>query len=227
VWKPLDRIVPKEIKFFVVPMLTMIVTVPVTLICIGPIANYVAGIIASILLWMNENLGFVSIGAMGALTSILIFSGTAGGLYAPVGIAFATLGFEGFVMPGMLAGNVAVGGAALAAMTLCKNDDNKAAALSAGLTAVFGITEPAIFGVLVKYRKPFIGAIAGGLVGGCFAGLVSLKEFAFASPGVASLIAFINPDGTMGNVIFAVVTIIIAFATAFIVTRIVGIQEEE
>ena len=111
-------------------------------------------------------------------------------------------------------------------MTLCKKDDNKAAALSAGLTAVFGITEPAIFGVLVRYRKPFIGAIAGGLVGGCFAGIVSLKEFAFASPGVASLIAFINPDGSMNNLIYAVVTIVISFATAFIVTKFVGIEEE-
>lgn len=225
IYRPLERYIPKEIKFFAVPLLTMLVCVPVTLICLGPIATWAGAIIGDALLWMNANLGWLSVGVMGAITAFLIFSGTGSGLYAAIFLAFAENGFENFVMPGMLAGNLAVGGAAIAAMTLLKNKETKAMALSSGLTAVFGITEPAIFGVLVRFKKPFIGAAIGGGIGGLFAGFMHVAEFAFVSPGVASAIAFINPDGTSTNIIMAVITMILAFGSAFIATRFIGFEE--
>ena len=57
------------------------------------------------------------------------------------------------------------------------------------------------------------------------AGVTHLAEFAFASPGVASVIAFINPDGTMNNFWMAVLTMVISFVVAFVVTRILGLDE--
>ncbi|GFI10272.1 PTS system beta-glucoside-specific EIIBCA component [Lachnospiraceae bacterium] len=225
VYKPVDRIIPKEIKFFAVPILTMIVSVPVTLIALGPIAAWVGQMLGSFLVWLSNTIGGLAVGIMGAATPFLMYTGTGSGLYAPIFVSFEQLGYEAFVMPGMLAGNVAVGGAAIASWTLLKKTDNKAVAFSSGLTAVFGITEPAIFGVLGRFRKPFIGATVGGLAGGIFAGVTHVAEFAFASPGVASVIAFINPDGTMSNFWLAVVTMVISFAVAFAVTRILGLDE--
>ena len=227
VYKPLDRWIPKEIKFFAVPLLTMLVAVPVTLLCLGPMATWAGKLIGDCLVWLNTNLGWLSVGIIGATTSLLIFSGTGSGLYAAIFLAFAENGFENFVMPGMLAGNLAVGGAAIAAMTMLRNKDTKAMALSSGLTAVFGITEPAIFGVLTRFKKPFIGAILGGGIGGLFAGLMHVAEYAFVSPGVASAVAFINPDGTHTNLLMAILTMVIAFVSAFIVTRLLGIHEKE
>lgn len=98
-------------------------------------------------------------------------------------------------------------------------------AFSSGLTAVFGITEPAIFGVLIPYQKPFISAAIGGGIGGLFAGFTHVAEYAFVSPGVASIVAFINPDGTHTNLIMAIGTMLIAFLGAFIATRIIGLKE--
>lgn len=225
IYKPLERVIPKEIKFFAVPILTMIVSVPVTLIALGPIATWVGLMLGSFLVWLSNTIGGLAVGIMGAATPFLIYTGTGSGLYAPIFVSFEQLGYEAFVMPGMLAGNVAVGGAAIASWTLLKKADNKAVALSSGLTAVFGITEPAMFGVLGRFRKPFIGATIGGLAGGIFAGVTHVAEFAFASPGVASVIAFINPDGTMNNFWLAIVTMVISFVVAFIVTRILGLDE--
>lgn len=227
VYKPIDKVMPKEIKFFAVPLLTMIITVPVTLIALGPIATWLGVIIGEALVWLNVNLGWVSVGIMGAISPFLIFSGTGSGLYAAIFVAFAENGFENFVMPGMLASNLAVGGAALATMTMLKNKDDKAMSLSAGLTAVFGITEPAVFGVLTRFKRPFIGATIGAAVGGLFAGFTHLAEYAFVSPGLASIIAFINPDGTFTNLIMAVLTMIIGFTVGFIATRLLGIEEGE
>lgn len=131
------------------------------------------------------------------------------------------------MQPAGLAANLAVGGAAIAVFTMLKDKEQKGMALSTGLTAVFGITEPAIFGVLGRFRRPFIGAIVGGGVAGLFAGLMHVAEYAFVSPGVASILAFINPDGSMGNFIFAICTMVIAFVVAFVVTRLVGLTEED
>lgn len=227
VFKPLDRVIPAEIKFFTLPLLTMIITVPVTLIVLGPMGTWVGDAIGLVLIWLNDKLGWLSVGVIGALTPFLLFSGTASGLYAPIFVAFAELGYENFIMPGMLAANLAVGGATIAVVTMLKNKEKKAISLSSGLTATFGITEPAIFGTLIKYKTPFLGATIGGLVGGLFAGFVHLKEFAFASPGVASIIAFINPDGTGTNLIMAILTMLLSFGSGFIITRLLGIKEEE
>lgn len=226
IYKPLDKYIPKEVKFFFVPLLTMIISVPVTLVCLAPIGTWLGHLIGVGLLWLNTNLGWLSVGVIGAASAVLIFTGTGTGLYAAIFLAFSENGFENFMMPGMLAGNLAIGGAAIAAMTLIKDKDTKGMAFSSGLTAVFGITEPAIFGVLIPYQKPFISAAIGGGIGGLFAGFTHVAEYAFVSPGVASLVAFINPDGSHTNLIMAIGTMIIAFVSAFIATKIIGISEK-
>ena len=225
VYKPLDRYIPKEVKFFFVPLVTMLVTVPVTLIFLAPIGTWLGQWIGAGLIWLNVNLGWLSVGVIGAASALLIFTGTGTGLYAAIFLAFSENGFENFMMPGMLAGNLAIGGAAIAAMTLLKEQDEKAMAFSSGLTAVFGITEPAIFGVLIPYQKPFISAAIGGGIGGLFAGFTHVAEYAFVSPGVASIVAFINPDGTHTNLVMAIGTMLLSFASAFIATRIIGIKK--
>jgi PTS system beta-glucosides-specific IIC component len=225
VYKPLDKYIPKEIKFFLVPLLTMIIAVPVALICLAPIGTWLGQWIGAGLIWLNTNLGWLSVGVIGAATAFLMFTGTGSGLYAAIFLAFAENGYENFVMPGMLAGNLAIGGAALAAMTMLKNKDTKAMAFSSGLTAVFGITEPAIFGVLARFQKPFIGAAIGGCIGGLFAGFTHIAEYAFVSPGVASIVAFVNPDGTHTNFLMAILTMGISFVSAFVATKLIGINE--
>lgn len=227
IYKPLDKATPQEVKFFLVPLLTMAITVPVTLIALGPIGNWVGALLGDALGWLNAQLGWLSVGVLGATFALMLFSGTGYGLYALVVTGFAENGFEAFCQPAGLAANLAVGGAALAVFTMLKDKEQKGVALSSGLTAVFGITEPAIFGVLGRYRRPFIGAAVGGGIGGLFAGITHVAEYAFVSPGVASILAFINPDGTTSNLMFAIATIAIAFATSFVVTRLVGIKIQE
>lgn len=224
VYKPLDKKVPEEVKFFVVPLLTMIATVPVTLIALGPLGNWVGILLGQALGWLNDTLGWLSVGVLGATFALTLYTGTGYGLYAFVITGFATNGFEAFVQPAGLAANLAVGGAAIAVFTMLNDKEQKGVALSTGLTAVFGITEPAIFGILGRYRRPFIGAIVGGGVAGLFAGAVHLVEYAFVSPGVASILAFMNPDGSIYNLLFAVCTMAIAFVVSFITTRIIGLS---
>ncbi len=225
--KAVDAITPKEIKFFARPLLTILVVTPVTLICLGPIGIYLGNWLAAFLVFVNTNLGWLSVGLMGAFTPFLVMTGMNQALFPPVIASMTNLGYDAFVMPGMLAANVAVGAAALAVFVKSKNKDHKALASSAGITGVLGITEPAIFGVLLRFKKPFIGAVIGGAVGGLFAGIVGLKQYAIVSPGLAALPTFIAPDGSMGNFYMAVATVVIAIVVAFTATWFLGFDDSE
>lgn len=225
--KGVDAITPKEIKFFARPLLTILIVTPVTLIGLGPIGIYLGNWLAAFLVFVNTNLGWLSVGLMGAFTPFLVMTGMNQALFPPVIASMTNLGYDAFVMPGMLAANVAVGAAALAVFVKSKNKDHKALASSAGITGVLGITEPAIFGVLLRFKKPFIGAVIGGAVGGLFAGIVGLKQYAIVSPGLAALPTFIAPDGSMGNFYMAVATVIIAIVVAFAATWFLGFDDSE
>ena len=226
VYRPLDKHMPKEIKFVIVPVLTMLISVPITLIAIGPIATWMGDGVAYIMLWLNTNLGWLSISLMSAFCPIMLFTGTGGGLFPAIFSSFATYGYEGFIMTSLLSANLAMGGAAIATSLKLKNKDNKSLAVSTGLTAIFGITEPAIYGVLIRWKKPFIASIIGAAIGGLFAGMMNVVEYVFSSPSVISIIAFANPDGTMNNLIMAIITMIIAFVSAFVITIFMNIKED-
>lgn len=225
IYRPLEKHMPKEIKFVMVPTLTMLVTVPVTLIALGPVATWIGNLLAAAILWLNTHLGWLSVGLMAAYCPILLFTGTGGSFYPVIFASFAQNGFEGFAMTGLLAANPAIGGAALAASMMLKNRDDKSLAVSTGLTALFGITEPAIYGILIRFKKPFIASIIGAGIGGLFAGFNHVVEYVFSSPSVISIIAFINPDGTMKNFYMAIITMVIAFVSSFLITRFMGISE--
>lgn len=223
-----DRISPKEIKFFSRPLITILITTPIVLIVLGPLGIILGNYLASALTFVNVHLGWLSVGLMGALTPLLVMTGMNQSLFPVVFASFASFNYDAFVMPGMLAANVAVGAAALAVAIKSKNKDTKAMSFSAGLTGVLGITEPSIYGVLVRFKKPFIGAMLGGGIGGLFAGIVHLKQFAIVSPGVAALPTFIPNNGdSMANFWLAVATLIISFVVAFIATWILGFEDKE
>ncbi len=227
VYRPLDKHMPKEIKFVVVPVLTMLITVPITLIALGPVATWVGNGIAEVMFWLNTNLGWLSVALMSAFSPIMLFTGTGGAFFPAIFASFAAYGYEGFIMTSLLAANLAIAGAAIATSLKLKNKDSKSLAVSTGVTAAFGITEPAIYGVLIRWKKPFIASIIGASIGGLFAGLMNVVEYSFASPSVISIIAFANPDGTLSNLISAIITMVIAFVASFVITMLMNVKEED
>lgn len=225
--KAVDKITPKEIKFFAKPLITILIVTPVTLIALGPLGIIIGKYVADGLNFINIELGWLSVGLIGAFTPVLVMTGMNQALFPLVFAAMATNGYDGFVMPGMLAANVAVGAAALAVYVKSKNKDVKALALSSGLTGVLGITEPSIFGVLLRFKKPFIAAMIGGGVGGLFAGIVHLKQYAVVSPGAAALPTFIPTDGSgnMTNFYLAAATLVISIVVSFISSYMLGFED--
>ena len=213
-----DKISPKAIKFFSKPLITILITGTVALSVLGPIGYIISNYIADFLKMMESYSWLVST-ILGALFPLLVMTGTHYAI-VPIGINNRmTMGYDSMVYPNNLASNVAQGGATLAVALKSKVADIKQLASSSGITAVCGITEPALYGVNVRFRTPLYSAMIGGAVGGFFAGISKIKNYSGGSPGLLTLPSYIGND-SLRDFYLACITAVIAFVVAFVVSFI-------
>lgn len=209
--KRLHRIVPEMIDLFVTPLVTVLVTGYLTLTVIGPVfsalENYVlAG--AQALIAVPFGIGGCLIGAAYAPTVVAgvhhMYNALEAGLLSSTGL--------NTWMPIATAANVAQGAAALALALKTRSKKTKAIALPASLSAFLGITEPAIFGVNIRYMKPFIAGCIGGACGGLAAGLFGVGATAYGITGVFGFLI------TTNYTLQYALVILVASAVAFIIS---------
>lgn len=145
----------------------------------------------------------------------------------PLGInQLAISGIDTIAGPGMLVSNIAQGGAALAVAFKTKSMSIKSLATSAGISAVCGVTEPAMYGISLRFKKPLIAAMIGGGVGGLFLGIMNVGRYAQVAPGLFALPSFIGEQG-MGNFLYACIATALSFLVSFIVSYCLGIEEPQ
>ena len=220
-----DKVCPKIVKFFLKPLLTIIIVAPVTLIVLGPIGMVIGEYLSKLILFINNNFGMLTPIIIGGLCPVIIMTGMHYAIM-PISIQqFSTMGYDSIMAPGMLCCNIAQGGAGLAVALKTKNKDFKALATSTGITALLGITEPVMYGVNLKLKRPFLAVMIGGACGGIVSGIFAVKSFAFASPGLAGIAIFIGGNG-FKNIIGALLSIVVAFIVSFVMTLILGFEDE-
>lgn len=219
----MQKISPRAIKFFSVPLVSLFVGGTVTIALLGPIGAWVSDLIKMFFEWLNNVAPWIVPTVVGVISPLLVMTGTHYGLI-PIGTNnLTTLGWDTVVGPGMLASNVAQGAAGLAMGIRSKNPDTKQQASSAGITGVLGITEPVLYGVNLKYTFPLIAAMIGGGIGGLYLGITRTARFAAGSPGLLVLPAYIPTekakelDYTMSNLTNAIIGVIIAMVVSFAV----------
>lgn len=215
--------IPESVRYFALPLITMLISVPVTLIVIGPI-GYVCGTGLSVVFtWLGEHVKLLAITIWGFTTPLGIITGFDKAIYALNMEHLNAVGFDNLFLPGGLAGNSAIGGAALAAMILSRNKDVKSTGGSAGLTAIIGITEPALYGICLRFRTPLLGAMSGAAIGSFFAGLVNLKQYVYAGPGLSTCVTYLSTEeGGYFNFTMCFVTIAVSAIAGFAVTYILS-----
>lgn len=220
------KISPNAIRVFFYPLVTILVMTPIALAAVGPIGTIVGDGLAGGFAFLNDRASWFAPFMLGALCPLLVMTGMHYSLM-PVALAqYATMGYGTILGPGMLASNIAQGAAAIVVGFKTKDKALRRLALSSGVTALMGITEPAMYGVNAKLKRPLIAVLIGGGVSGLYAGIMNIKTYASATAGIPALPIYVGGD-SLWNLIHAIITIVISFVVTAIVTIILGFKETE
>ena len=212
-----DKLSPKSIRFFLKPLLTLLIMIPLAFCMIGPLGTIAGQLLEKMLNLLQINYPWTLPIIFGAFAPVVIMFGMHYVVTIPLVItAINANGFD-MIGPGFLVANMGQAGAALAIALVSKDKDFKSMSASSGLTALFGITEPAMYGVNLKLKKPFLFALSSGLLGGIICGIAGVKRVVFGPTGLATLPIFIDPKNNM-NFIFAIIGLVISFITSFALT---------
>lgn len=229
IYKFLQKKLPTFMRTIFVPLITMLITVPVTFIVLGPVGNTVGTWLANGTLAIYRAAPPIAVAVIGALTCWMVFFGMNNATYPILFLLLAEVGSDPLICTGMAPANVAVGGACLAAALIAKKQEEKSVAVGAGITALCGITEPGVYGVLFTKKYPLVGAMLGGGIGGFIAGLLGMTQYAVSTPGFISFAAYITPaemGGGSRNFVISMAVMCLAVAIAFAVTYILGKRTE-
>lgn len=216
----LDRIIPNTIKFFMVPMLTLLIAAVVGLLLIGPVTTFGSGLITQAILWVRGLSPALAGALIGGLWQVLVIFGLHWG-FIPIYINnVSTLGYDNVLMPFFGASFATIGSVA-AIYLRTKHQAVKSLSIPAFIAGIFGVTEPAIYGVLLPARRPFIlSCIAAGITGG-FLGALNLREFIMGGIGIFEFPSMLQPGNSdLGNLYVGIAGAVIAFVLGFVLNLV-------
>ena len=220
-----SKYIPDLVKFFFVPMLTLLVAIPAGFLLIGPLASFGSAVVAKGVMTVRSVSPMLAGAIVGLTWQILVIFGLHWG-FIPVYINnILTNGYDNVMMP-FFACTFATSAVVLAIFFKTKNKQLKEMALPNFISGIFGVTEPAIYGILLPLKKPFIISCIAGGIGGGFYGAFNFRKFMMGGMGIFEFPAMIEPDGGMGNLIVAVSGVTITMVIAFVATMILYKEKE-
>lgn len=216
---------PSSVDFTFTPLLSVMITGFVTFTVIGPVMLMLSNAITDGIVWLYNTTGFIGMGIFGGTYSLIVMTGLHQSFPAIETQLLSAwregIGYGDFIFVVSSMANVAQGAATFAIWFLTKNSKTKGLASSAGVSALLGITEPALFGVNLKYRFPFFCALIGS---GAAAAVAGLLKVVAVSLGSAGFLGFLSINAT--SIPFYILCELISFAIAFALTYIYGKTRE-
>lgn len=215
----LRRVVPSALDNLLTPLLTIFITGILTFTAVGPITRAAGNLLSDGMIWLYDTTGFIGGALFGLAYAPIVITGMHHSFIAVETQLLADMAKTGgsfiFVIAAM--SNVAQGAATLGVLTVTRDKKMKGTASAAGISALLGITEPAMFGINLKLRYPFIGAIIGAGIGSAFVTLFKVKAVALGAAGLPGIIS-ISP----ASILPYIIGMGIAFAVAFLVTIVLA-----
>jgi len=221
-----NKAIPKALQYFFVPLVTMLITLPVTLFLFGPIGEWMSAGLGGIFTFLMDHVGnWIAVSLYAALQPFLILFG-AGNFIMPISINFvATSGYDPIFFGAATISDIAVAGAMLGYFLRARSKKQKQEFGAVSFSAVMGITEPAVFGMFVKYRRPFLAVMIGGGLGGLIAGLAGVRTYGLVW-GLFALPTYLT-GGEVSNLIWMLISVGVSFLAATIASYLLGIPEEK
>ncbi|MCF0116059.1 MAG: PTS transporter subunit EIIC, partial [Erysipelotrichaceae bacterium] len=216
-----EKVSPSIVSIFLRTMIDFLIVAPIMLLVLGPISmglsNALFAACTAMMSW-----GWLAVGINALIFPLMVLTGTHNATIPLIIQMFTTQGFDPIFLVSGLAVNIAEAGAACAVALKTKNVELKSTAFSATLSAMLGITEPALYGVNLRLKRPFIAMMIGSFIGGCFCGLIGLAAPTFATPSILTCAIFV-PAGK--NFLLGFLGVLVSFAAAFVVTWIMGFED--
>lgn len=212
--------IPTNLQLLFVPLISLFIMVPLTAGVFGPFGVYVGEGISNVINWLMNLNGWVAGALIGGVWNIFVIFGLQWAVNPVMINNISSLGYD-YIVPLTCAANFGMAGATLGTFVRTKDKKMKAYSISALLSIFFaGITEPAIYGIGIRYKKPLVGAVAGGAVGGAIIGGMKAKAFAFVFGGLTTLPAFVGK-----TFIPYCIGLLACFIVGCVVTMALGIDE--
>ncbi|WP_138418016.1 beta-glucoside-specific PTS transporter subunit IIABC [Aquibacillus sediminis] len=217
------KITPAVVKTFVVPMATLLIIVPITFIVIGPIATWAAQLLGDGTVWIYDLSPVIAGIFVGAFWLVFVMFGLHWGL-VPIAINNITVqGADPVIIPMMFAHSFALAAAILAVWIRTKNKKTKTLSAPAFMSALFGVTEPGMYGIALPLKKPFIFTLIASGIGGGILGLFGTTAYVMGGMGIFQIPSHIHPEEGM-NLAFvgSFIGIGVASVLAFVLTYFFG-----
>ncbi|MEG3225717.1 beta-glucoside-specific PTS transporter subunit IIABC [Streptococcus suis] len=220
-----NKVTPAVTKSFLQPTLVLLVSGFIALVLVGPLGVIVGEGLSQLVEQMHGVAGWLTLAVLGAIMPFIVMTGMHWA-FAPIFLAASIATPDVLILPAMLGSNLAQGAASIAVAFKSKNSNTKQIAFAAGFSALFaGVTEPALYGVTLKYKKPLYAAMIGGGLAGLFVGLTGVKAYLFAVPSLIALPQFIYSEAA-SNITNAMIAAAISIIVTFILAYFLGIDEE-
>lgn len=221
--KLVDRITSKMTKIILNPTLVILICAPLALILVGPAGDIAGNGLAVAINFLSQKLGFVVLALLAAAFPFIVMTGMHHAL-TPIGLsAIATGGSDTLIFVSQICANIAQSGATFAVAVKTKNKNMKQLSAASGISALMGITEPALYGVTMKLKRPiFAAAIAAG-IGGVVGGILQVSLY-IPQNSIMSIPCFIGKKG-MGNLVYGIIMIAVTFVSSFIITYVIGFED--
>ncbi len=222
----IDKITPAVTKNFLKPMLIFLLAAPSAILIIGPAGIFVGEGISSFVFFVQSKLGFLAVGIMGAIWPLLVITGMHRVFTPTILQTISDTGMEGTVMPSEIGANLSLGGVSLAVALKTKNIELRQTALAAASSALIaGTTEPALYGVAVRLKRPLLASLITGFVCGCLAGIAGLASRSMVSPSVLTGVQFIDPANPGRSIMWIAGISVLSIVLSFVLTLVIGFKD--
>ena len=213
------KFLPTAIKSTFAPLITVFVMVPLSLFILGPMGYMVGSAIVSVILWIYGISPFLIVPLSAISWPILVMFGAHTLLVPTMTDLVATMGFDAAIKPGAYCSNFAELGVLLGVAFRSKK--MRSTALSAASSCVFGITEPAMYGVILPLKKTMFSMIGASAIGGAVAGFLSVKAYVPTANSILSLVMFGD------TIVYAAIATAISVVAGFILTLLIGFDDKK
>ena len=208
--RAIDKITPAVTKNFLKPMLIFLIAAPIAIIVVGPVGIMIGEGISAFVYFVQAKLGFLAVGIMGALWPLLVITGMHRVFTPTILQTISETGMEGTVMPSEIGANLSLGGVSLAV---------------AFNALIAGTTEPALYGVAVRLKRPLIASLITGFVCGCLAGMAGLASRSMVSPSVLTGVQFIDPANPGVSIAWIAGISVLSIVLSFVLTLVIGFED--